>query len=195
MRKTVLSLSMDPQLFLIHCVLTDWDVLIEIQMSQQAQLPGIKFQHVRGHQDRTTAYNRLDQMLDQLNVDADSKAGRFQDEHGSYRTQAFLMSHTRAQLLRPQGTITSHFANRESHPLHSISNSPQSISTPEESMVARHLSVSSLGRSWFRLEKNEQTPHPLYQISIRYSAYHSTSQQIRSRETNMSNVSVRSGEP
>jgi exonuclease III len=88
----------------------DWDVLIEIQLSQ-VQLPGIKLQHVRGHQDRTTAYHRLDQM-GQLNVDADAKAGQFQDEHGSYRSHAFLMHHTRAQLLGPQGTITSHFANR-----------------------------------------------------------------------------------
>ena len=45
----------------------DWDVLFTIQKSQQ-QLPGLTLRHVRGHQDRRTAYARLDQM-GQLNVD------------------------------------------------------------------------------------------------------------------------------
>ena len=69
----------------------DWDVLIAIQQSQK-QLPELKLQHVRGHQDRTTAYARLDQM-GQLNVDADARAGQFQDEHGAYRSRVIPRQH------------------------------------------------------------------------------------------------------
>ena len=83
----------------------DWDFVKEIHASR-AQLPGITLQYVKGHQDRTTAYTALDQM-GQLNVDADARAAQFQDEHGAYRPRAPLMTHTRAHLIGPQGTITS----------------------------------------------------------------------------------------
>lgn len=64
----------------LNCVSADWDVLIEIQDSL-ALLPQIRLQHVNVHQDRQQSYQNLDQ-LGQLNVDADEKAGLYQDTVG-----------------------------------------------------------------------------------------------------------------
>lgn len=44
----------------------DWDVVVKIQLALK-QLPNIKLTYIKGHQDRTTAYENLDQMA-QLNV-------------------------------------------------------------------------------------------------------------------------------
>jgi hypothetical protein len=63
-------------------MIPDWDVLVEIQRALE-QLPRIKLVYVAGHQDRHTPYGQLDQMA-QLNVDADAKAGQYQDTHGDY---------------------------------------------------------------------------------------------------------------
>ena len=92
----------------VHC--PDWDVPKEIQESR-VHLPGIKLEYVKGHQDRTTAYNALKQM-GQLNVNADARAARFEDEHGAYRPFVPLMTYTRAHLVGPQGRITSRYATR-----------------------------------------------------------------------------------
>ena len=51
------------------------------------QLPST-FRHVKGHQDRTTEYSKLD-LPAQLNCDADKLAGRYYHHHdGVVRTQA-----------------------------------------------------------------------------------------------------------
>ena len=91
----------------------DWDILIEIQ-SAKALLPAVNLQYVKGHQDRSTPYHRLD-TLAQLNVDADRKAAQFQDEHGAYRGHAPMTPHASAHLICSAGTITSHYAKRIRH--------------------------------------------------------------------------------
>jgi hypothetical protein len=48
-------------------------------------------------------------MAQQLNVDADEKAGEYQDAHGAHRPIAKLMSKTGAHLVGPKGTITSKY--------------------------------------------------------------------------------------
>ena len=93
----------------LDVLIPDWDVLVEIQRSLD-QLPQIKLDYVKGHQDRTTPYAQLDQMA-QLNVDADAKAGQYQDEFGAVRPIAQLMPHTGAHLVGPEGTITAHYQN------------------------------------------------------------------------------------
>ena len=92
----------------LNCVAPDWDVRIEIQESL-AQLPQLKLQHVKGHQDRTRAYNAPTQ-LEQLNVDADAKASFYQNNHGATRPLVLMMNHTKAHLLGPEGTVTSQYA-------------------------------------------------------------------------------------
>ena len=84
----------------------DWDVLIELQESLK-KLPGMKLQHVRGHQDLHTPYRNLS-LLAQLNVDADHQASKYQCIHGAIRPYVFLMPHTRVHILTQAGTITSH---------------------------------------------------------------------------------------
>ena len=91
----------------LDVLIPDWDVLVEIQRSLE-QLPPIKLDYVKGHQDRTTPYAQLDQMA-QLNVDADAKAGQYQDEFGAVRPIAKLMPHTGAHLVGPEGTITAQY--------------------------------------------------------------------------------------
>ena len=88
----------------LNCTSADWDVLIEIQDSL-AKLPQIRLQHVKGHQDRHQTYQNLDQ-LGQLNVDADGRAGAYQDRFGATRPIVLMMSKTKAHLLGPSGTVT-----------------------------------------------------------------------------------------
>jgi hypothetical protein len=85
----------------------DWDVLVEIQYAM-TQLPGIQLQYVKGHQDRTTAVARLP-LLAQLNVEADTKAGLYQDGHGANHPVVFLTPRTRAHLHFNTGTVTSRY--------------------------------------------------------------------------------------
>ena len=85
----------------------DWDVLIEIQKSMH-QLPRIKLEYVKEHQDRDTPYPQLSQMA-QLNIDADAKAGQYQDAFGAVRPYVKMMTNTGAHLIGPDGTITSHY--------------------------------------------------------------------------------------
>jgi hypothetical protein len=85
-----------------------WGVLIEIQDSL-AQLPQIRLQHVKGHQDRQQSYQNLDQ-LGQLNVDADARAGLYQDRFGATRPIVLMMSKMKAHPLGPNGTVTGKYA-------------------------------------------------------------------------------------
>ena len=83
----------------------DWDILVEIQYAM-TQLAGIQLQYGKGHQDRTTAVARLP-LLAQLNVEADTKAGLYQDWHGAHHPVVFLTPRTRAHLHFNTGTVTS----------------------------------------------------------------------------------------
>ena len=72
------------------------------------QLPQIRLEYVKGHQDRDMSYDQLSQMA-QLNVDADTKVGQYQDAFGAVRPIAKMMTSTGAHLVGPDGTITSHY--------------------------------------------------------------------------------------
>ena len=80
------------------------------------QLPGIQLQYVKGHQDRTTAVARLP-LLAQLNVEADTKAGLYQDGHGANHPVVFMTPRARAHLHFDTGTVTSRYpaALRKAH--------------------------------------------------------------------------------
>ena len=93
----------------LDVMIPDWDVLVEIQRALET-LPHIKLVYVKGHQDRHTPYEQLDQMA-QLNVDADTKAGQYQDTYGDHRPLVKMMSNTKAHLVGPHGTITGNYRN------------------------------------------------------------------------------------
>jgi hypothetical protein len=86
----------------------DWDVLQEIRhtLSDLTFRPTI--QHIKGHQDRKIPYEHLS-LPAQLNVDADTAAGKFQDAHGCARPHVPLFPHTGAQLNINQGTVTHNY--------------------------------------------------------------------------------------
>lgn len=65
-------------------------------------------QHIKGHQDKHTNYEYLP-LLAQLNVDADTAAGEFQDQHGCARPHILMFPHAGAQLQLNNGTITHHY--------------------------------------------------------------------------------------
>ena len=85
----------------------DWDILIEVQ-NALIQLPEIKLQFIKGHQDRTTRFERLP-LLAQLNVEADDMASVYQDTFGRERPLVILSPRTRAHLVIRNGTITSRY--------------------------------------------------------------------------------------
>ena len=64
----------------------DWDIVNELEIAcEQLQIqhpPTI--QHVKGHPDREKEYHELD-LISQLNVDADSAAGKFQENFSAVR--------------------------------------------------------------------------------------------------------------
>ena len=65
---------------------------------------------MKGHQDRDRRYADLTQMV-LLNVDADAKAGAYQDAHGATRPSIVLMTPlTRAHLIGPLDTVTGNYA-------------------------------------------------------------------------------------
>jgi len=85
---------------------SDWDVVNEIQFSLSEIPFGISIFHVKGHQDRTIAYNNLS-LSAQLNVEADLYASQYQDQHGAAYPLVLMFPHTKAQLNLSQGTVTS----------------------------------------------------------------------------------------
>ena len=85
----------------------EWD-LLSIIIEELEKWPDLRLQHVRGHQDRTTAYDCLS-LLAQLNVDADTMATRYQCEYGSPRPIVFLTRTAGVHLVTPKGTITAHY--------------------------------------------------------------------------------------
>ena len=66
----------------------EWDVVVGIQKLLQ-DMPGLKLEHIKGHQDSTRAYERLP-ILAQLNVDADALANQYQRDHGTHRPTVLL---------------------------------------------------------------------------------------------------------
>ena len=85
----------------------EWDLLSSILLEIR-KWPEVRLQHVRGHQDRTTVYERLS-LLAQLNVDADSMATVFQCDYGAPRPEALLTGTAGVHLATPKGTITSSY--------------------------------------------------------------------------------------
>ena len=82
----------------------DWDITSNI-IAVATDIPGIRFQYVRGHQDRTTSYDRLP-LLAQLNVDADEMANKYQRDHGKPRTTVLPTDTSGVYLHTTDGSIT-----------------------------------------------------------------------------------------
>ena len=86
----------------------DWDITSSI-IEVAATMPGISLQYIRGHQDRTTAYDRLS-LLAQLNVDADEMANRYQRNYGKQRTIVLPTDTSGVYLHTVEGSITKRIA-------------------------------------------------------------------------------------
>ena len=141
-------------------------MLIAIQHSRN-QLLEIKLQHVQGHQDWTTSYAHLDQM-GQLNVDADAKAGEFQDAHGAYRPWVPLSSFANAHLSGPHGTITSQYSNRIRHLATTTPLRAHLLQKYQWSpMILTSINWESHGSALEKLQKNAPTSQNWYMISYR----------------------------
>ena len=87
----------------------EWDVVVGIQKLLQ-EMPGLKLEHIKGHQDRDQEYERLP-LLAQLNVDANALGNRYQRDHGLHQPEVVLTRWAVAHLvvLPPTGTVTSHY--------------------------------------------------------------------------------------
>ena len=85
----------------------EWDVVVGIQQLLQT-MPGLKLEHIKGHQDRTRTYDRLP-LLAQLNVDADDLANKYQRDHGLHQPEVLFTRWAGAHLVLPCGTVTSHY--------------------------------------------------------------------------------------
>ena len=85
----------------------EWDLLSNILLELR-KWPKLILRHVRGHQDRTTDYDRLS-LLAQLNVDADAMATEYQCDHGASRPLALLTATAGVHLVSPKGSITSKY--------------------------------------------------------------------------------------
>ena len=92
----------------LHVLDPDWDITSNI-IEVAATIPGVSFQYVRGHQDRTTAYDRLP-LLAQLNVDADEMANMYQQAHGEARTNVLPTNNSGVYLNTAEGSITKRIA-------------------------------------------------------------------------------------
>jgi exonuclease III len=105
--------QIDGNTVVLDVLCPDWDILIEIQHAL-TQLPELQLKFIKGHQDATVPYAQLP-LLARLNVDADAKAGQFQDLHGQDRPIVLLTPRTHALLHILEGTITSSFATTLRH--------------------------------------------------------------------------------
>ena len=85
----------------------EWDLLSSI-LTELQRWPGVRLQHVRGHQDRTTSYERLS-LLAQLNVDADTMANTYQCDYGASRTEVYLTDTAGVHLVTPHGSMTKNY--------------------------------------------------------------------------------------
>ncbi|KAI2493087.1 hypothetical protein MHU86_21471 [Fragilaria crotonensis] len=106
-------LAHDPTLVPLDPFIPDWDLLVNIRRLLK-EMPGLKLQHVRGHQDRRIAYRQLS-LLAQLNVDADKLANTYQRDHGAIRPIAHLTEGAGVHLVTAQGSITSNYIKAIRH--------------------------------------------------------------------------------
>ena len=100
--------DLDQGKVVLDCLRPDWDILIEIQTTLKS-MPRVKLQYVKGHQDKMTPYRALD-LMGQLNVDADTQAGNYNDEFGAYRGSVIMSPLSRAHLNLSDGTVTSKYS-------------------------------------------------------------------------------------
>ena len=77
-------------------------------------MPGLKFQHIKSHQDQACSYDRLP-LLAQLNVDAVNLANQYQRDHGGHKPEVLLTRWAGAQLIFPSETVTSHYESAIRH--------------------------------------------------------------------------------
>jgi hypothetical protein len=92
----------------------DWNIINEIEIAcKQLQIqhpPTI--QHVKGHQDREKQYHELD-LISQLNVTADSAAGKFQENFSAQEAPSCTVSPTMApSFISRTALSTSNTSNR-----------------------------------------------------------------------------------
>jgi hypothetical protein len=88
----------------------EWDLLSGI-IDGMASLPAIQLQHIKGHQDRKTRYERLP-LLAQLNVDADDLANTYQRTSGHRSPEVLLTDTAGVHVVTPSGCITSNYVNK-----------------------------------------------------------------------------------
>jgi hypothetical protein len=105
-RTNILDVVLDP-------LIPEWDVIASIQTLLR-EMPGLTLVHVRGHQDKKTAYHRLP-LLAQLNVDADALAGQYQRDLGAFRPDVLLTTWAGCHLQTPDGTICAHYDRAVRH--------------------------------------------------------------------------------
>jgi hypothetical protein len=91
----------------LDVLVPEWDLLIEIQSSFR-RLPEIRLQHVKGHQDKKVAYNRLP-LIAQMNVDADELASQYQAQFGMSRPRVILSPNAAVHLEINEGTVTAKY--------------------------------------------------------------------------------------
>jgi hypothetical protein len=87
---------------------SDWDVLQSIVSTIRLFPKRPQIEHVRGHQDNDTSYDRLS-LEAQLNVDADAAANQYQTLHGQNRFKVPIITGNRAQLTLQDRTVTHHY--------------------------------------------------------------------------------------
>ena len=91
----------------------DWDIVNEIEITcEQLQIqhpPTI--QHVKGHQDREKEYHELD-LISQLNVDADSAAGKFQENFSAVPPSFTVCSTTAPSCISREAPSTQNTSSR-----------------------------------------------------------------------------------
>ena len=87
---------------------SEWDVVVVGIQHLLNEMPGLKMEHIKGHQDSHRDYGHLS-LLAQLNVDADAIANQYQRDHGTHRPNVALTRWAGAHLVFPTGTVTSHY--------------------------------------------------------------------------------------
>jgi exonuclease III len=105
--------DLDKGTVVLDCLRPEWDLLIEIQVALSG-LPEVTMKHVKGHQDKTRPYHSLD-LLAQLNVDADTRAGDYHIEYGAHRPFVVMSPLTRGHLVLPDGTVTGRYKDVLNH--------------------------------------------------------------------------------
>ena len=85
----------------------DSDIAIGVQ-SLLKEMPGLRLQHIKGHQDERCEFHRLP-LLAQLNVEADALANKYQRDHGSFQPKVLFTQWAGVHLVLPSGTVTSNY--------------------------------------------------------------------------------------